>query len=473
MVFSSAVFLFFFLPICLSAYFASRGRNVVLLAFSLLFYAWGEPVLVTVMIGTIIVNFFMGRLIDRNRHVESRRKLLLAIGVALNVVLLATFKYANFLIASLNGLFAWVGLQPIAHVDIPLPLGISFFTFQSISYLIDIYRDDSHSERNPVKFALFKTLFPQLIAGPIVRYTELARQLTDRRIDLAWFGAGVERFIIGLAQKVLVADVLAVSVDKIFAIPGAELSFLVSWVGVLLFALQIYFDFSGYSNMAIGLSQMLGFRIPENFNFPYAALSIRDFWRRWHMTLSRWFRDYLYIPLGGNQKSFWRTGVNLFAVFFLCGLWHGANWTFVVWGLYHGLFLTLERTRFGLMLERMPIALRHSYVLLVVAIGWLLFRASSLSAATEMGRAMLGLNGFSNPQFALRQFADNLTLVAAMIGVAFSFPMLGPRLVAWFRSGEASFPRAAGHALCMSALFIVSLAYIGAQTHRAFIYFRF
>jgi alginate O-acetyltransferase complex protein AlgI len=473
MVFSSAAFLFFFLPLCLLAYYLSRGSNLVLLAFSLVFYAWGEPVLVIVMIGTIVANFFMGRLIDRNRHIAARRKLLLAIGVAFNVILLATFKYANFLIGFANEPLRWLGLPPVHGVDIPLPLGVSFFTFQSISYLIDIYREESHSESRLFNFALFKTLFPQLIAGPIVRYTELARQLTERRIDTASFGAGVERFIIGLAQKVLVADILAASVDRIFAVPGAELSFTVSWAGVLLFMLQIYFDFSGYSNMAIGLSLMLGFRIPENFNFPYAALSIRDFWRRWHMTLSRWFRDYLYIPLGGNQRGFVRTGINLFAVFFLCGLWHGANWTFVVWGLYHGLFLTLERTRFGRALDGMPRPVRHGYVLLVVAVGWLLFRAPTLSAAADMGRAMVGLNGLSNPQYALRQFADNLTLLSALIAVAFSFPWLGPALRRWLHADRAQPALAIGRALCVSALFVVSIAFVGAQTHRAFIYFRF
>jgi alginate O-acetyltransferase complex protein AlgI len=473
MVFSSAVFLFFFLPICLSAYYFSRRNNLVLLGFSLVFYAWGEPVLVTVMVGTIIVNFFMGRLIDVNRHVESRRKFLLAGGVALNVALLAAFKYANFFIAPVNQLLGGLGWLKIAAVDIPLPLGVSFFTFQSISYLIDIYRNETASEQRLTRFALFKTLFPQLIAGPIVRYGELAKQLENRKIDIGLFATGIERFVIGLAQKVLIADVLAVSVDKIFGLPGAELSFVVSWAGVLLFALQIYFDFSGYSNMAIGLSLMLGFRIPENFNFPYAALSIQDFWRRWHMTLSRWFRDYLYIPLGGSRHSSIRTGMNLFLVFSLCGLWHGANWTFVVWGLYHGLFLTLERTRFGLVLERMPVPIRHCYVLLVVAVGWLVFRASSLPAAAEMGRAMLGLNGLSNPQFALRQFADGLTLLSAIAGALFSFPWLGRTLMSWLQSDRTQGLLGAGKALCLSALFVVSIAFIGAQTHRAFIYFRF
>jgi len=472
MLFSSAVFLFFFLPICLSAYYLSRGSNAVLLAFSLLFYAWGEPILVTVMIGTIIVNYFMGRLIDENRHIHSRRKSLLAAGIALNLILLGSFKYANFLISIANGLFAKLGLPALANVDIPLPLGISFFTFQSMSYLIDIYRDDSHSEKKIINFALFKTLFPQLIAGPIVRYTELARQLGSRRIDLALFAAGVERFVIGLAQKVLVADVLAVTADKVFALPASDLSLVVSWTGVLAFALQIYFDFSGYSNMAIGLSMMLGFRLPENFNYPYAALSIQDFWRRWHMTLSRSFRDYLYVPLGGNRKGPLRTGINLFIVFFLCGLWHGANMTFIVWGLYHGLFLTLERTRFGTWLGGSSILIRHAYVLLVVAIGWTVFRAPTLSAASDMGRAMLGLNGFANPEFSLRQFADTQTLLFAALGAAFSFPFVGER-VRTFISAESGLARPLARALCFGALFVVSIAFVGAQTHRAFIYFRF
>ena len=472
MLFSSAVFLFFFLPICLSAYYLSRGSNLVLLALSLLFYAWGEPILVTVMIGTIIVNFFMGRLIDENRHLPARRKFILGVGIALNLILLGSFKYANFFIAIANAVLARLGMAPVSNLDIPLPLGISFFTFQSMSYLIDIYRHDSHAEKRIVNFALFKTLFPQLIAGPIVRYTELARQLTTRKVDLPLFAEGVERFVIGLAQKVLVADVLAVTADAIFALPSPALSFVVSWTGVVAFALQIYFDFSGYSNMAIGLSLMLGFRLPENFNYPYAALSIQDFWRRWHMTLSRWFRDCLYIPLGGNQKGPVRTGINLVVVFFLCGLWHGANTTFIVWGLYHGLFLTLERSRFGGWLARWPLTLRHAYVLMVVVIGWTVFRAPTLAGAIEMGRGMLGYNGFSNADFALRQFADSRTLLFALIGAMFSFPAIGERARAAISGGDGTL-RPLAKALCVGALFVVSIAFIGAQTHRAFIYFRF
>jgi alginate O-acetyltransferase complex protein AlgI len=471
MLFSSAVFLFFFLPLCLSAYYLSRGSNLVLLAFSLLFYAWGEPILVSVMIGTIVVNFFMGELVERNRGIPHRRKTVLAIGIALNLALLGFFKYANFIISLVNDGFAMIGMPSIAGVTIPLPLGVSFFTFQSMSYLIDIYRGECGAEKKIQNFALFKTLFPQLIAGPIVRYPELAAQIANRRSDLQLFADGIERFVIGLAQKAIIADVLAVSVDKIFDIPAGEISFVTSWVGLILFALQIYFDFSGYSNMAIGLSMMLGFRLPENFNFPYSALSVQDFWRRWHMTLSRWFRDYLYIPLGGNQNGMVRTGINLFVVFLLCGLWHGANITFIVWGLYHGLFLTLERTRFGLWVERLPLLLRHGYVLIVVAVGWTAFRAPTLGATIDMGRAMLGLNGFSNPDFALRQYADAQTVLAAVLGAVFSFPALGERLQRVLSGSGLLRPFA--KALCVGALFIVSIAFVGAQTHRAFIYFRF
>ena len=271
-----------------------------------------------------------------------------------------------------------------------------------MSYLIDVYRRDYPAQTNIFKFALFKTFFPQLIAGPIVRYAEFGWQFNDRQHGWSIFAEGVEQFIIGLAKKILIADVCAVSVDRMFAIPVTEMSSSVAWTATFLFALQIYFDFSGYTDMALGLGKMFGFRLPENFNYPYSAVSIQDFWRRWHMTLSRWFRDYLYIPLGGNRKGSGRTVANLFIVFFLCGLWHGANMTFVVWGLMHGLFLAIERTSFVRVLESWPRLLRHVYVLSIILVSWMVFRAASLNQVMGIGKAMIGLNGWSNSLYALR-----------------------------------------------------------------------
>ncbi|NRF70018.1 MBOAT family protein [Aquincola sp. S2] len=468
MLFSTPVFLFLFLPLCLAAYYAAGRSNAVLLGFSLLFYAWGEPVLVLVMVATIVVNYLLGLAIERSRRRgEGPAKALLVAGLGANLLLLGYYKYFNFFAELINGAAAPLALPRIGEAQIPLLLGVSFFSFQAMSYLIDVYRRDYPAQTNVFRFALFKTLFPQLIAGPIVRYSEFGPQFSGRRHDWASFAAGVERFTIGLAKKVLIADVCAVSVDRMFGLPAAEMSGSIAWSATLLFALQIYFDFSGYTDMALGLGRMFGFHLPENFDHPYAARSVQDFWRRWHMTLSRWFRDYLYIPLGGSRHGPLRTAFNLFVVFLLCGLWHGANMTFVVWGLLHGLFLALERTAFGRWLERWPALLRHGYVLLVVVLSWMVFRATSLEQAGAMGRAMLGLNGWSDPHHALRLYTDTLTWLSAACGVLASFPWRGrirwsalPALPLW-RTGT------------LAATFVICIAFLGAQTHRAFIYFRF
>lgn len=477
MLFSSPVFLFLFLPLCLLAYHAGGRRNGVLLAFSLLFYAWGEPVLVLVMIATIVVNYLFGLGIERGlRRADGSARPLLVLGVAANLGLLGFYKYFNFLAGFVNALAAPFALPRIAEAQIPLLLGVSFFSFQAISYLVDVYRRDYPAQTDVLRFALFKTLFPQLIAGPIVRYGEFGPQFEGRRHDLAGFAEGVERFTIGLAKKVLVADVCAVSVDRMFALPAADMPASVAWSATVLFALQIYFDFSGYTDMALGLARMFGFRLPENFDHPYAATSIQDFWRRWHMTLSRWFRDYLYIPLGGSRRGPGRTAFNLFVVFMLCGLWHGANTTFLVWGLMHGSFLALERSRFGDWLQRWPPAPRHAYVLGVVVVSWLVFRAETLTQAGDMALAMLGRNGWTAPQHDLRLYTDSLTWLSAAIGMVAALPMRNgwrrlpaPAISTALAGAWSPVLRSAG----FGALLLVCLAFAGAQTHRAFIYFRF
>ena len=352
MVFSSITFLFYFLPIFLVLYFITptiQGKNVITLAFSLIFYAWGEPQFIVVLLFSIAFNFLAALAIDDREG--PARKAALAVAVTGNLLVLATFKYANFVTGNLAGLLAPLGLS-LATTNIHLPLGISFFTFHCLSYVIDIYRRRFRANRNPIDIALYISLFPQLVAGPIVRYKTVARQLDARRFTFGRASVGARIFIVGLAQKVLVADVVAPLVQVAFdQLPHRSL--VEAWIGLIAYTVQIYFDFAGYSNMAIGLGIVLGFTFPRNFRMPYTSLSITEFWRRWHMSLSSWLRDYLYIPLGGNRGSNAQTYRNLVMVFLLCGLWHGANWTFVLWGAWHGAFLVIERLGLGSALARL------------------------------------------------------------------------------------------------------------------------
>jgi len=345
MLFSEPVFVFLFLPLLLLGYALTprAAQNTLLLLASLLFYAWGEGFFVLVMLGSIAFNYLVGLLLEAGRGRRRLRPLALLLGVAGNLALLIVFKYAGFLVTNLNLLLAGLKLPALPVPALHLPIGISFFTFQAMSYVIDVYRDRIPVQKHPLRIALYIALFPQLIAGPIVRYQHIARQLTRRVVTRPGLAEGIRRFILGLGKKMLLANVLAVPVDKIFAIPAHQLTTSVAWLGVVCYALQIYFDFSGYSDMAIGLGRMFGFRFLENFRYPYLARTITDFWRRWHISLSSWFRDYVYIPLGGNRRGPLRTYRNLVIVFLLCGLWHGASWTFVAWGLFHGLFLAIER----------------------------------------------------------------------------------------------------------------------------------
>lgn len=395
MVFSSPSFLFAFLPLAVALYFAARGmaaKNLVLLALSLVFYAWGEPVMVLVMLGSIGFNYLAARVID---GLDGRaRSAALWAAIAANLLALGVFKYADFagsnLEAVLHALHApRVGMK---RGHIALPLGISFFTFHALSYLVDVYRRRFPANASLRQIALYIAFFPQLIAGPIVRYRTIARRLAFRRHSWGRASAGLRLLVIGLAMKVLVADPMAPVADAVFD-HAARPDLITAWVGAAAYALQIYFDFAGYSLMAIGMGVVFGFSLPRNFDLPYRSRSITEFWRRWHITLSAWFRDYLYIPLGGNRLGQWKTYRNLLAVFLLCGLWHGASWTFVLWGLWHGLFLVLERAGLGPALKRLPAPLAWVYALVVVVFGWVLFRAPSLDAAARLWRGMLGLNG--------------------------------------------------------------------------------
>jgi alginate O-acetyltransferase complex protein AlgI len=485
MVFSSPIFLFVFLPVVLlgCVFQRMRLRNYWLLGFSLIFYAWGEVAFVFLMLGSTLINYFLGRWIDRESD-ASRRKWAVALAVGLNVGLLAFFKYANFMVDNLNWMFTALGASPVHVASVRLPIGISFFTFHAVSYVVDIYRRKWAPAKSPDDVALYIFFFPQLIAGPILRWNAIAPQIASRIQTAEQFAQGARRFIMGLAKKVLIANVVAVPADQIFKMcsDGQDLSPALAWLGALCYTLQIYFDFSGYSDMAIGLGKMFGFEFMENFNYPYISQSIRDFWRRWHISLSSWFRDYLYIPLGGNRCSTSRNHLNLLLVFLLCGLWHGASWTFVVWGLYHGFFIMLEHTGFARLLGRVPGPLRHLYALLVVVVGWVIFRASTFLNALAFLGNMIGITSVKLPARPLESLLSHQVACSIIAGIAFSTPIWGV-VERWVGRKLETLPptfvpvaRATGAVLrlvLLVALLVISSAWLAGGTYNPFIYFRF
>jgi alginate O-acetyltransferase complex protein AlgI len=470
LLFTQPSFLFLFLPLLLALYFLPwRGhRNALLVVASILFYAKGGGWFTVLILASIVFNYLMAIAVDRYRRTP-QGKGLLAIAVGVDLTILGILKYADFVVGNANSVGRIFGWHAMPLPRVLLPIGISFFTFHAISYVVDVYRRDAEAQKSPIEAALYLLLFPQLIAGPIIRYREIASQLGRRSERAEQFAGGVTRFVVGLAKKVLVANVVAVIADAIFKMPAAELTAAHAWLGTISYTLQIYFDFSGYSDMAIGLGAMFGFRFPENFNYPYIASSVQDFWRRWHMSLSRWFRDYLYVPLGGNRVSAERTYVNLVVVFFLCGLWHGASWSFVVWGLYHGLFLVVERLR-GDRPLRVPPVVRHAYVLLVVMVGWVFFRAETLGQAIAVLKAMAGLATPAPTAFDARWYLDPQTMLAMVAGAIGS----GPFVVRAARSLESSGAAATfARAALVLALFCASVIFIAARSYNPFIYFRF
>ena len=389
MVFSSATFLFIFLPVVLVIYYLvpARWRNGILLAASLLFYSWSEPRFIALLLISITADYFIARRMDLAEG--GKRKGWLAGSLVLNLAILAYFKYANFFIDNVQQFYIWLGLVPFEWHKVALPVGISFVTFQKISYMVDVYRRDHEAQRRWDVLALYILMFPQLIAGPIIRYKEIVAQLKDRSATDTPDNRlhGLFRFLVGLSKKVLIANVLAQQVDIIFATAPGELAAGTAWIGMLAYTMQIYFDFSGYSDMALGLGRMFGFSFPENFNFPYISQSFTEFWKRWHITLGHWMKDYLYIPLGGNRQGEGRTYLNLVIVFFLSGLWHGAAWTFVVWGLYHGLFLILDKWGLRKLLDKMGKVPSVLLTFLLVMVGWVIFRADTLGyAVAYLGR---------------------------------------------------------------------------------------
>jgi alginate O-acetyltransferase complex protein AlgI len=464
-VFSTVVFLFYFLPIFLTVYFALPGitaKNVFLLLGSLLFYAWGEPWFVFVLLCVIAVNYAMAIVIDVAH--DARRTAATTIAIAANLAVLGTFKYLDFFLNSVNGLFgiSMFGLEPTGF----LPLGVSFVSFHAISYLVDVHRGKVAANRDLLQVGVYLSMFPQLVAGPIVRYNTIARQLGARRETFGRASAGIRIFIIGLAQKVLIADEVARIAEAVFD-RAVRPSFTEAWLGVGTYTLQIYFDFMGYSNMAIGLAIAIGVRFPRNFNLPYTSLSITEFWRRWHMSLSAWFRDYVYIPLGGNRVSDARTYVNLGTVFLLCGLWHGAHRTFIIWGIHHGFFLIIERAGLSRWLKAAPWPVAWLYTLLVVMTGWVWFRAKGYSRAIEMFEGLIGLNGFSSMNFSTHIVLYPTTVGAMLIGTVLS-------IVSWIpRPKLPPLPYYATDTVTIAVLFALSGMTIAAGSYSPFLYFRF
>ncbi|HWQ57654.1 MAG TPA: MBOAT family O-acyltransferase [Clostridia bacterium] len=467
MLFSSPTFLFLFLPalFLLNLLFRKRVKwsNALLIAASLLFYAWGEPVYVLLMVATTLVSWGLARLVER---FPERKKLFGALAALWGVGILVFFKYTDFLIGSFN---AFTGLS-LPLVGVALPIGISFFTFEAMSYVFDVYRGDAKAARNYFDVLLYISLFPQILAGPIVRYGDIAAQLHAREAAPEDMALGFRRFCFGMAKKALIANTLSLTANAVFALPGTGVNAPIAWLGAVAYLLQIYFDFSGYSDMAIGLGRAFGFKLRENFNYPYAALSMQDFWRRWHISLSSWFRDYVYIPMGGNRKGKLRTGLNKLIVFLLTGLWHGASWTFAAWGLYHGGFLMLES--YGVLKpDRWPRILQRIYTLLAVTVGFVLFRADTFAGALTLVGSMFAGWSFTSALMAeLSMLLTPLCVAALAIGALASTPLahrLGEKLEA--KKGSAVIAAYAGAFM----LFILSVLCLSTSSYNPFIYFKF
>ena len=480
MVFSSVIFIFYFLPVFLIGYYVSGWRAGALLVGSAAFYVWGEGAYVFLLLGLIGLNYAGSLWIDATAARRARLGILAGLVIA-DFGVMGFFKYSEFVAHNLNGLLA---NRPIPEAHHALPLGISFFTFQLVSYVVDVHRGSVKVERDPVRFAAYILMFPHLIAGPIVRYADIREEMHADRRKSGRIGLGIQYFIVGLAQKVLIANTVAPLADHSFGLTAGHLDAAAAWLGIWAYTLQIYFDFCGYSNMAIGLAFLLGFTFPRNFDYPYLSQSITEFWRRWHMSLSSWFRDYVYIPLGGNRLGGWKTVRNLLIVFFLTGLWHGAAWRFIVWGLYHGAFLMLERFGLGRLLDRAPRLVRHLYALVVVMVGWVFFRADSLPQALHYLGAMADLGRVRPLDIAMILVLNAQTWAALAAGTLFAFPLL-PGLLERLKTPRAETPRPdvperldthSVHALpipLLAAGFALSIAILVGSTLNPFLYFRF
>lgn len=473
MVFSSLLFLFLFFPVVLLLYYLlpARFRNLVLLVVSLLFYAWGEPAYVFLMAATILLDFGLGLLVEYFQKKGNNRgaKGTVVAAVIINLGTLAFFKYTDFFIGNLNGVFG----TALPLLQIALPIGISFYTFQILSYVIDVYRGDTQAQHSLVAFGAYVVLFPQLIAGPIVRYRTVADELSKRQESVAEFSEGIRRFLIGLGKKVLLANNIGIVWNEISSMDAGTLPVLTAWIGILAFTFQIYFDFSGYSDMAIGIGRMFGFHFLENFNYPYMARSITDFWRRWHISLSTWFKEYVYIPLGGNRRGMARQIRNILVVWLLTGFWHGAAWNFMLWGIYFGILLILEKLFLLRWLEKAPRWVGHLYAMFLVVLSWEIFAFDNLGAGVQYLGAMFGLNGAGlwNGQ-SIYLLYTNLLLFAILIFASMDW---GKRL--WKRLQTRLHTRPISAQLIQNAayvgVFLLSVAYLVNASYNPFLYFRF
>lgn len=466
MVFSSTIFLCVYLPLVLLGYYIcpKKGRNLFLLIVSLVFYAWGEPKYVFLMIFSILVNYIFGRLMDKNRGRKKRMKLLLVLSVVIDLGLLSVFKYTDFIITNVNAIFG----SSFDLLNIALPIGISFYTFQAMSYTIDVYRNDVRVQKNLIDFGMYITMFPQLIAGPIVRYADVQDQLAERSVTTADFSEGIMRFVVGLGKKVLLANQMGAVWSEIYAL-GGDVSALMAWTGAIAYTFQIYFDFSGYSDMAIGLGRMFGFKFPENFRYPYQSVSITDFWRRWHITLSTWFKEYLYIPLGGNRCGLARQALNLLIVWSLTGFWHGAGWNFVMWGLYYFVILFIEKLFLLKALDKLPKLFRHVYALLLIVIGWVIFASDDVSVLLPYLGSMFGANGAVGGMDVYTLFTKAVLLIICCVAST----ELPKRL---FLSATGAMNEKAAFTIksvMTIALLALSMILLIGDSYNPFLYFRF
>lgn len=476
MLFSSTFFLFLFLPVVLLLYFISinRYKNYILLIASLFFYAWGEPKYLIVMIISIIINFFFGLIVDKQRNNRKKVIFIMVVMVLANLSILVFFKYSNFIVDNINLLLGTDIEIPL----IPLPIGISFFTFQAMSYVIDVYRKNGSIQKNPLNLALYIALFPQLIAGPIVRYKTVAEQIIKRTHSSEKFASGIKRFVIGLAKKMIIANNCGIIADQIFTQSPSEISVGVAWIGIIAYSLQIYFDFSAYSDMAIGLGRMFGFEFLENFNYPYISKSVSEFWRRWHISLGSWFRDYVYIPLGGNRKGELNTYRNLFVVWLATGIWHGASWNFIIWGLYYGFFIMIEKAFLGRLLLKLNSMAQHIYALAIIIIGWVFFRADNLGTALAYLKTMFCMNGrgFWGAEATLYISQNIMLLITAIIASTPLFKIFSERI----SMITINNPRGAVYFIVITTivvfyliLLMVSVSYMVSNSFNPFIYYRF
>lgn len=464
MVFSSILFMYIYLPVVLAVYYIVpvKWRNIWLFIVNLVFYGWGEPVYILLMLFSICINFISGRMIEKHRANDKKARRFLVGNIIVNLALLMFFKYFD-LLAQTVSIIPGINISPLG---LGLPIGISFYTFQTMSYPIDVYRGDADVQKNFINFGCFVALFPQLIAGPIVRYKDISDQLDERPYEVKRFASGVQRFVVGLAKKVLIANNIGMLWDIYAASPVSDLTVLGSWLAIIAFALQIYFDFSGYSDMAIGLGRMLGFEFLENFNYPYISKSITEFWRRWHISLGTWFRDYVYIPLGGNRFGLKRQLLNILIVWALTGFWHGANWTFLLWGLYYALFLIIEKAFLLKWLEKIPVIIRHFYAVFIAVCGWVLFQLDSLSECAAYYKAMFGFgNGLFNETdlYYLGSFA-----VIIMIGIIACTPLAKNVFQKMTLKSQSVLA-----VIMIAAVMIISTAYLVDATYNPFLYFRF